>query len=780
MARALGTLIRDHPYDPRCAKAGEEADDDHKIPSGERKSSRASTEEKTKASAMAAYGMSQLPAPEKEAEEEITPATAAEAFKPEQRQEIRKAVAEMLNAVAREQPSVALPADSAATMEADFIELAFRLVCFVHRNIAMALNLSGCKKKQACVGMKLERLLSGPAPIAAEKFSKSLLYLALSLRRMQDMDESRILPVSCAGVLSRPDCDRTLTSIGQQFFDPDWINTSIVDLLRIAQPAQLPDFLRTLEIQATEAARQLLPILQHVDHKNAEILSVLRQLFELRRANGEIWDWSEAERAGSTCASNPTALADLLGVSVHVRSHHRSRTEAISPTLQTILGTKDPVAAYVEQKGARVEVLNIVARRAVQAQRFVPTGMMQFTAHHVRFFGVKIDSVKAEHLEAADGEQQRQARLLRLERPADTGTRTGLDAGLFFSRIAQGAWSQLSLDDYFPTMQRAYEVGRTDGAWRTSVIDPLARPDEQAMNACRIIVAVQPRRGSLPLNKSYRLGVRLRRAVDRKAGRSQPPSQLRTAIRRAAAPDRTQGGLPHSWGSIRTQHTRERLDRFVVDCEPDKVGYGGFDLGVRNPVAAYLSSPSTTRGASNARSEGSIVYSQNRLLTLERRNSERMSHLNAHLARQLDTDRFANFPEDAEQPPPNEVVRATWTRILTKAHPVRERIQLRYGIERDAEISSFVSELGGAIAGNIKRDSAERREVKWVFFVGEDMTTSGQHGASSHNVIMRALPAELRRRNISAMFVRTPEDFTSQRCPNPRCRRREDPARRSR
>lgn len=156
-----------------------------------------------------------------------------------------------------------------------------------------------------------------------------------------------------------------------------------------------------------------------------------------------------------------------------------------------------------------------------------------------------------------------------------------------------------------------------------------------------------------------------------------------------------------------------------------------------------------------------------------------MAHINSNLAHQLDMDRFASAQPGQLRPPVQDVVRDTWIRVLTKAHPVRDRIQLRYGIERDAEIGTFVSELGRAIAGKIKRQDSDRAKIKWIFFIGDGMSISDPSGASSQNTIMRALPAELRRRGIPCMFVRTPEDYTSQRCPNPRCRRADDEDRRS-
>lgn len=294
-----------------------------------------------------------------------------------------------------------------------------------------------------------------------------------------------------------------------------------------------------------------------------------------------------------------------------------------------------------------------------------------------------------------------------------------------------------------------------------------------------------PPRMPVPSTPPRSIRLRQQTRLDRSKAQSKRrlgrPAELRKKIKRAPPTEKTVDGLPASWGELRKGETRRRLDDFVRDREPDQRAYVGVDLGVRNPVAAYLSIPTSVPGMVDGRAEASVVYRRDTLLAMQRRNSSMMSHINTNLRRQVDLSRTASTSRTSGRDDGTADDEATdeqatidmWVNVLTKAHPVRERTQIRYAVEREAEMRRFTSELARAMAGgNEGRSRAELAELRWVVFVGDEMNeATGASGAQSHNVILRHLPIELRRRGMQAMFVRTPESYTSQRCPHPRCRR---------
>ncbi|GAA5868452.1 hypothetical protein JCM3774_005385 [Rhodotorula dairenensis] len=739
----LGRVIRDAPYSQGTADAGRQAAKGRVLSQAPRSSPRPTTQNKSGATQERLFGISSsVPQQQQAASAGIGAQTAPRTSTVENTIDkeyvsaVEQEVQKLVRALNRANPSSPLPTTATATnLARDFLEVAFRLVCFRNRNVEIALNLSDCPKKAACEGKTLQELLSGRAPVAPEKFSKGLLALTITLRRMLGVHESRILPL----------------------FDPSWVSISIDDVVRLSEDS-LQGFLTDLDARVTAAVQEILPILNNVDDRGAEVLAFVRQNFDLVREDGQPWPWRDAEQAGAQAGGDTRSLAAVLGAHARLRPHLRARTEAVAPTLRKILGTDGSLANHVAERHARVELMNIVARRAVQAPNMVATGFMQVAAHHVRFYAVKLDSVKGGELNGA----------------------AGLDAGLLWSRIAQQDWSVLTLQDYYATLRPAYEVKRAtgSGAWTTERVEPIAEPTEAAMNARRQRPSLIPDLRPLPRHDKARRQARMQRAHQRSMQRGHHPSTLRSAIRRAVLPDRTRGGLPISWGRGTTANTQERMDRFAQDREPEQLGYIGIDLGVKRPLSAFVSTPSSHANVLDGRAEASVVYSRNALLTLEQRNSAEMAHMNLNIAQQLDRERFAHFNSTPLRPPNDTLLVDMWLHLLTKAHPVRERVQVRYAVEREAEIQSFVSELGRTIAAGNSRD--ELVQLKWIVFVGEDMTSStGQSGAASHNTIMQHLPGELRSRGMDALFVRVPETCTSKRCIHPHCRQAVDSSRRS-
>ncbi|GAA6026630.1 hypothetical protein JCM8202_001493, partial [Rhodotorula sphaerocarpa] len=753
LADLLGRILRDTPFSDAAARAGAEATDKRQIPHGARASERDSTRAKSRQSQDFQYGLA--PHPPELARQE--PQVAASAVKlgssgPASRQvsatsapattltgnatgsadtlataavlprdylgqehleELDQLLQSGYDKVRQEAPAATDPgALSVRELAKDIVKVVFRLLAFRDRHIDIALNLSGCSKKEACVGKSVAHLIGGNAPLPPKGFRKSLLALTFSLRRMRNVAEAEVFPVSASRDQYQVTVDCRADSTVGQFFDPTWVNVSIEHLATLSEPGNLNRFLSDLEDRTTSAARALLPRIRHVERHGAELLAFMREHFDLVRQDGSSWDWDGAERVGARATRDDAGTAALAHVCCVVRPHLRQRAEGVDGVLRsTFQIAESNTGLSIAARHAKAELVNIAARRAVQAQNLIPTDMMQLSAHHVRFFGVKLDCVKEGHLAKAEG-------------------KSSLDAGQFWSQTAQTAWSQLALSDYYADKKPVYELRHAgSGSWSTDEIPPIAQPGADAMMASRRPPAPprppppHPPPPRMPVPSTPPRSIRLRQQIrlDRSKAQSKRrlgrPAELRKKIKRAPPTEKTVDGLPASWGELRKGETRRRLDDFVRDREPDQRAYVGVDLGVRNPVAAYLS-----------------IWS-----TAAPRHDEA-------------TDEQATID--------------MWVNVLSKAHPVRERTQIRYAVEREAEMRRFTSELARAMAGgNEGRSRAELAELRWVVFVGDEMNeATGASGAQSHNVILRHLPIELRRRGMQAMFVRTPESYTSQRC----------------
>ncbi|GAA6016975.1 hypothetical protein JCM8202_004501, partial [Rhodotorula sphaerocarpa] len=783
LADLLGRILRDTPFSDAAARAGAEAADKRQIPHGARASKRDSTRAKSRQSQDFRYGFAPHPPELARQEPQVaasavklgssgpasrqvsatsapattltgnatgsadTPATAAvlprDYLDQEHLEELDQLLQSGYDKVRQEAPATTDPgAVSVRELAKDIVKVVFQLLAFRDRHIDIALNLSGCSKKEACVGKSVAHLIGGNAPLPQKAFRKSLLALTFSLRRMRNVAEAEVFP----------------------FFDPTWVNVSIEHLATLSEPGNLNRFLSDLEDRTASAARALLPRIRHVDRHGAELLAFVREHFNLVRQDGSVWDWDEAERVGARATRDDAGTAALAHVCCVVRPHLRRRAEGVDGVLRsTFQIAESNTGRSIAVRHAKAELVNIAARRAVQAQNLIPTGMMQLSAHHVRFFGVKLDCVKEGHLAKAEG-------------------KSSLDAGQFWSQTAQTAWSQLALSDYYADKKPVYELRHAgSGSWSTVEIPPIAQPGADAMMASRRPPAPpRPPPPRMPVPSTPPRSIRLRQQtrLDRSKAQSKRrlgrPAELRKKIKRAPPTEKTVDGLPASWGELRKGETRRRLDDFVRDREPDQRAYVGVDLGVRNPVAAYLSIPTSVPGMVDGRAEASVVYRRDTLLAMQRRNSSMMSHINTNLRRQVDLSRTASTSRTSGRDDGTADDEATdeqatidmWVNVLTKAHPVRERTQIRYAVEREAEMRRFTSELARAMAGgNEGRSRAELAELRWVVFVGDEMNeATGASGAQSHNVILRHLPIELRRRGMQAMFVRTPESYTSQRC----------------
>ncbi|GAA6022625.1 hypothetical protein JCM8202_005022 [Rhodotorula sphaerocarpa] len=810
LADLLGRILRDTPFSDAVARAGAEAADKRQIPHGARASKRDSTRAKSRQSQDFHYGLAPHPPELARQEPQVaasavklgssgpasrpvsatsapatpltgnatgsadTPATAAvlprNYLDQEHLEELDQLLQSGYDKVRQEAPATTDPgAVSVRELAKDIIEVAFRLLAFRDRHIDIALNLSGCSKKEACVGKSVAHLIGGNAPLPPKAFRKSLLALTFSLRRMRNVAEAEVFPVSLPRDQYQVAVDCRVDSTVGQFFDPTWVNVSIEHLATLSEPGNLNRFLSDLEDRTTSAARALLPRIRHVDRHGAELLAFMREHFDLVRQDGSVWDWDEAERVGARATRDDAGTAALAHVCCVVRPHLRQRAEGVDGVLRSTFQIAELTTGNsIAVRHAKAELVNIAARRAVQAQNLIPTGMMQLSAHHVRFFGVKLDCVKEGHLAEAEG-------------------KSSLDAGQFWSQTAQAAWSQLALSDYYAGKKPVYELRHAgSGSWSTDEIPPIAQPGADAMMASRRPPAPPrpppprppPPRMPVPSTRPRSIRLRQQTRLDRSKAQSKRrlgrPAELRKKIKRAPPTEKTVDGLPASWGELRKGETRRRLDDFVRDREPDQRAYVGVDLGVRNPVAAYLSIPTSVPGMVDGRAEASVVYRRDTLLAMQRRNSSMMSHINTNLRRQVDLSRTASTSRTPGRDDGTADDEATdeqatidmWVNVLTKAHPVRERTQIRYAVEREAEMRRFTSELARAMAGgNEGRSRAELAELRWVVFVGDEMNeATGASGAQSHNVILRHLPIELRRRGMQAMFVRTPESYTSQRC----------------
>lgn len=256
---------------------------------------------------------------------------------------------------------------------------------------------------------------------------------------MRNVAEAEVFPVSLPRDQYQVTVDCRADSTVGQFFDPTWVNVSIEHLATLSEPGNLNRFLSDLEDRTTSAARALLPRIRHVDRHGAELLAFMREHFNLVRQDGSVWDWDEAERVGARATRDDAGTAALAHVCCVVRPHLRRRAEGVDGVLRSTFQIAEVTTGHsIAVRHAKAELVNIAARRAVQAQNLIPTGMMQLSAHHVRFFGVKLDCVKEGHLAEAEGKSSMRATAgtseltlaLQVSTPANSGRRLRRRHGL--------------------------------------------------------------------------------------------------------------------------------------------------------------------------------------------------------------------------------------------------------------------------------------------------------------------------------------------------------------
>lgn len=319
------------------------------------------------------------------------------------------------------------------------------------------------------------------------------------------------------------------------------------------------------------------------------------------------------------------------------------------------------------------------------------------------------------------------------------------------------------LEEYFPSLQPAYEVRRAQDQLDSTAIPPIAELGEARMLALRddrmnIDSSAAPTTGRSPIRKERR-----RNTANRDAERRQRhPVELKTKVVVARESEPTEDGLPRSFERLADARTRSELADFVGTAVPEKRNYIGIDTGLVFPFTAYASLPGSE--ASQQRQEGVMLYSHHELLELQRRVSRAASHLERNLSAQY--DRGMRLGEE-ETPPVDEIAMRTWEHVLHKWHPLVDGARERATVEREAIVRSTVAEFVSKI-----RAGRQDPEQIYVFFLGEETghEPGGQsHGAPSASRLTRELPKELERQQMAFKIVLVPEYGTSQHCPDPDC-----------
>lgn len=114
---------------------------------------------------------------------------------------------------------------------------------------------------------------------------------------------------------------------------------------------------------------------------------------------------------------------------------------------------------------------------------------------------------------------------------------------------------------------------------------------------------------------------------------------------------------------------------------------------------------------------------------------------------------------------------ATWLHVLRLVHPATVETRRSFKEKRKSLMQSAAAEFVKVVEGGEERRTEQElgREC-WTFFVGEESApSSGDHGPSPANRLMRQIGVEMRARQRRALFVRVPEHGTSKHCGHPWC-----------
>lgn len=198
----------------------------------------------------------------------------------------------------------------------------------------------------------------------------------------------------------------TRTKHQQQTYDPKWIPTTVIALVRLSSPQYLGLFLSDLEAQATRMAQHFLPRLDDVQGHQAEILAAVRDLFDIHRWGGMKWSWREAELAGARARPGSGAMAAVTSVDLRTKPSLRAQAESLVPTLQRMFGLdeKKSVARWIERNHATAEVLHRLFRTHLLPPNFLATGFFHTNSTTTIFVGVKLDRANKETIDKYKGE----------------------------------------------------------------------------------------------------------------------------------------------------------------------------------------------------------------------------------------------------------------------------------------------------------------------------------------------------------------------------------------
>lgn len=210
LGQLLGQIVAEVPYSRRLAAAGVAKDADAGLPSQPRESKREATVKRSTATKKRQSGLidrrlDDALNPVMEEEQPMTQQDFEATIQGDSMASLRKVVATLVSGTRKARADaiakgVAISDKAIApTAERDLLDdilrFLFILLAFIHRCIAISVNLTSSVPEK-CDALTISALMGGGAPLRLEAFNKSLIGVTMKLREMRGLGAEDLLPVS--------------------------------------------------------------------------------------------------------------------------------------------------------------------------------------------------------------------------------------------------------------------------------------------------------------------------------------------------------------------------------------------------------------------------------------------------------------------------------------------------------------------------------------------------------------------------------------------------------